>query len=78
MHLFKEHGVRDAEAAAGMIPVTDYGAFFAGENTGHGNPPRYKPAVYRDLVLEFYRANYFHQQGHRSEAAAFAGKRAAQ
>ena len=34
------------------------------------NPPRYKPAVYRDLVLEFYRANYFHQKGHRSEAAA--------
>jgi len=33
------------------------------------NPPRYRPAVYRDLVLEFYRKNYFHQQGHRSEAA---------
>jgi hypothetical protein len=25
--------------------------------------------VYRDLVLEFYRANYFHQQGHKSAAA---------
>jgi len=34
------------------------------------NPPRYQPAVYRDLILEFYRANYFHQSGHRSEAAA--------
>jgi isopenicillin N synthase-like dioxygenase len=34
------------------------------------NPPRYPPAVYRDLVLEFYRANYFHQKGHRSAAAA--------
>ena len=34
------------------------------------NPPRYAPAVYRDLVLEFYRANYFHQRGHRSTAAA--------
>lgn len=34
------------------------------------NPPRYAPAVYRDLVLEFYRANYFHQKGHRSDAAA--------
>jgi isopenicillin N synthase-like dioxygenase len=34
------------------------------------NPPRYAPAVYRDLVLEFYRANYFHQKGHRSTAAA--------
>jgi isopenicillin N synthase-like dioxygenase len=34
------------------------------------NPARYRPAVYRDLVLEFYRANYFHQKGHHSEAAA--------
>ncbi len=34
------------------------------------NPARYPPAVYRDLVLEFYRANYFHQKGHRSDAAA--------
>jgi isopenicillin N synthase-like dioxygenase len=34
------------------------------------NPARYPPAVYRDLVLAFYRANYFHQKGHRSEAAA--------
>ena len=33
------------------------------------NPARYEPAVYRDLVLEFYRANYFHQKGHRSAAA---------
>jgi isopenicillin N synthase-like dioxygenase len=37
---------------------------------GPGNPARYPPAVYRDLVLEFYRANYFHQKGHRSDAAA--------
>ena len=37
--------------------------------TGSDNPPRYPSAVYRDLVLEFYRANYFHQKGHRSEAA---------
>jgi isopenicillin N synthase-like dioxygenase len=34
------------------------------------NPARYPPAVYRDPVLEFYRANYFHQKGHRSAAAA--------
>ena len=27
-----------------------------------GNPPRYEPAVYRDLVLDFYNANYFHRQ----------------
>jgi isopenicillin N synthase-like dioxygenase len=37
-----------------------------------GNPARYPPTLYRDLVLEFYRANYFHQKGHRSEAAALA------
>jgi isopenicillin N synthase-like dioxygenase len=37
------------------------------------HPPRSAPAVYRDLILEFYRANYFHQPGHRSEAAALAG-----
>jgi isopenicillin N synthase-like dioxygenase len=36
------------------------------------NPPRYPSAVYRDLVLEFYRANYFHQKGHNSAAAALA------
>jgi isopenicillin N synthase-like dioxygenase len=35
---------------------------------GPDNPARYPPAVYRDLVLTFYRANYFHQKGHRSEA----------
>jgi isopenicillin N synthase-like dioxygenase len=29
------------------------------------NPVRYLPAVYRDLVLEFYRKNYFHQKGYR-------------
>ena len=34
------------------------------------DPARYEPAVYRDLVLAFYRANYFHQKGHRSDAAA--------
>ena len=42
--------------------------------TGADNPPRYPPAVYRDLVLDFYRANYFHQKGHRSEAAAQAAE----
>ena len=41
--------------------------------TGADNPPRYPPAIYRDLVLEFYRANYFHQKGHSSDAAAMAG-----
>jgi isopenicillin N synthase-like dioxygenase len=33
------------------------------------NPPHYPPARYGDLVLEFYRANYFHQRGHRAGAA---------
>src|SRR5580658_4544642 len=33
------------------------------------NPAKYAPAVYRDLVLEFYRANYFHQKGHKSGAS---------
>jgi isopenicillin N synthase-like dioxygenase len=27
-------------------------------------PARYAPAVYRDMVLEFYSANYFHQKGY--------------
>jgi isopenicillin N synthase-like dioxygenase len=40
---------------------------------GADNPARYQPAVYRDLVLDFYRANYFHQKGHRSDAAAMVG-----
>jgi len=43
-----------------------------------GNPPRYASAIYRDLVLEFYRANYFHQKGHRSDAAAQVGAAAAE
>jgi isopenicillin N synthase-like dioxygenase len=34
------------------------------------NPPRYPKAVYRDLVMAFYRANYFHQEGHQSQAWA--------
>jgi hypothetical protein len=38
------------------------------------DPPRYPPALYRDLVLDFYRANYFHQKGHRSAAAAQAAQ----
>jgi isopenicillin N synthase-like dioxygenase len=28
------------------------------------NPARYEPAVYRDLVLQFYNANYFHRRGY--------------
>jgi isopenicillin N synthase-like dioxygenase len=37
---------------------------------GPDNPARYEPAVFRDLVLAFYNANYFHRAG-------FAGARAA-
>jgi isopenicillin N synthase-like dioxygenase len=33
------------------------------------DPPRYAPAVYRDLVLEFYSTNYFHQKGYAAAAA---------
>jgi isopenicillin N synthase-like dioxygenase len=32
--------------------------------TGPDDPPHYPPAVYGDLVQDFYRANYFHQKGH--------------
>jgi len=32
------------------------------------NPPRYPRAVYRDLVLEFYSANYFHQRDYAGPA----------
>jgi isopenicillin N synthase-like dioxygenase len=38
------------------------------------NPARYPPALYRDLILDFYRANYFHQKGHRSETAVRAAE----
>ena len=31
---------------------------------GPGNPSRYEPALYRDLVLQFYNANYFHRAGY--------------
>ena len=31
MHLFKQHAVRDYEAASAAIPVIDYGPYFAGE-----------------------------------------------
>jgi isopenicillin N synthase-like dioxygenase len=33
------------------------------------NPPKYAPAVYRDLIMAFYKANYFHQKGHESKVA---------
>jgi hypothetical protein len=37
--------------------------------TDADTPPRYPPAIYRDLILAFFRANYFHQKGHESAAA---------
>jgi isopenicillin N synthase-like dioxygenase len=33
------------------------------------NPPRYEAAVYRDLVLQFYNANYFHRKGYAGSNA---------
>jgi isopenicillin N synthase-like dioxygenase len=30
--------------------------------TGPADPPRYPPAVYGDLILEFFNANYFHRK----------------
>jgi isopenicillin N synthase-like dioxygenase len=47
-------------------------------SVGPDNPPRYPPAVYRDLILAFYRANYFHQQGHNSDVAKQVGAQAAE
>ena len=38
--------------------------------TGPGNAPRYPPAIYRDLILEFYSANYFHQKRYGASAAS--------
>jgi isopenicillin N synthase-like dioxygenase len=35
--------------------------------TGPGDPPRYPPAVYRDLILEFYNANYFHRKAYAAQ-----------
>jgi isopenicillin N synthase-like dioxygenase len=37
---------------------------------GPDTPPRYEPAVYRDLVLAFYNANYFHRAGYARAAAS--------
>ena len=37
---------------------------------GADAPARYEPAVYRDLVLAFYNANYFHRQGYAGGKAA--------
>ena len=32
--------------------------------TGEGDPPKYAPALYADLIMEFFSANYFHQKNH--------------
>ena len=37
--------------------------------TSADDPPRYAPAVYRDLVLAFYNANYFHRQGYAGKTS---------
>jgi isopenicillin N synthase-like dioxygenase len=36
---------------------------------GPDNPPRHAPAVYRDLVLDFYNANYFHRKEYADHGA---------
>jgi isopenicillin N synthase-like dioxygenase len=33
------------------------------------DPPRYPRAIYRDLVIDFYSANYFHQKNHAATPA---------
>jgi isopenicillin N synthase-like dioxygenase len=38
--------------------------------TGAGNPPRYPPAVYRDLILAFFNANYFHRKDYAGQEAS--------
>ncbi|HEV8473936.1 MAG TPA: 2-oxoglutarate and iron-dependent oxygenase domain-containing protein [Methylomirabilota bacterium] len=35
--------------------------------TGPDDPPHYPPAVYRDLILAFYNANYFHRADYAGE-----------
>jgi isopenicillin N synthase-like dioxygenase len=40
---------------------------------GPDNPPKYQPEIYRDLILAFFRANYFHQRGHESAIARQVG-----
>ena len=42
------------------------------------NPAKYEPTVYRELVLAFFRANYFHQRGHDSAIAKQVGAQAAE
>ena len=37
---------------------------------GPDRPPAYPPAVYRDLVLEFYNANYFHRREYAGSKTA--------
>jgi isopenicillin N synthase-like dioxygenase len=38
--------------------------------TSAADPPRYPPAVYRDLILEFFNANYFHRKDYAGNATA--------
>ena len=38
--------------------------------TRSNDPPRYPPAIYRDLVLDFYNANYFHREGYAAKEAS--------
>jgi isopenicillin N synthase-like dioxygenase len=38
--------------------------------TSEANPPQYPPAVYRDLILAFFNANYFHRKDYAGQQAS--------
>jgi isopenicillin N synthase-like dioxygenase len=67
------HGVRN-DAGTDRYSI----AFFSSPNvasvieclpscTDPSDPPRYPPAVYRDLVLDFSNANDFHREGYAAK-----------
>jgi hypothetical protein len=72
MNIFKTMAVKSLEEATRAIsviysPNPDALIECLPSWVGPGNPPRYPPAVYRGLVLEFYNANYyFHRKEYRA------------
>ncbi len=66
------HGASNVHKAARPNQEESYFVSHDRGSVSADNPARYPRAVCRDLVLDFYRANSFHQEGHRSEAAALA------
>ena len=72
MHLFKAHAVKDLEAAASIIPVIDYGPYFAGEP---GALQRLAEALRHacETVGFFYALNHgVPQDGHRPRVCRLA------